>query len=339
MKYRRVVITRTGGPEVLQVIEDDLQQPRPDQCRIRVLASGVSYADIMMRKGMYPLPMPPTPYSPGSDVVGVIDALGEGCTRFEAGQTVAALTRMGGYTEYICLREAEVFPVPDGLDAAEAVCLPGNYVAAYQMLHRFAGIRAGECALIHGAAGGVGTALLQLGALAGLEMYGTASAPKQGLVSCLGATSIDYKSEDFVARIRELTGDGVDVVFDHVGGRHLWRSFRALRGGGRLIAYGEYSLVGDKRVNQIERVSQAMLLRVLGYWPGRDVRWYELDPGAGMIDPEWYSKDLATLSELLKQQKINPVIASRMALNEAARAHELIENAAVCGRIVLLCNQ
>jgi len=333
------VISRIGGPEVLQVIEDDLQKPQPDQCRVRVLAAGVSYADIMMRKGMYPLPMPPTPYSPGSDIIGVIDELGARVAHFEMGQTVAALTRMGGYTQYLCLREAELYPLPAGLDAAEAVCLPGNYVAAYQMLHRFANVKPGERILVHGAAGGVGTALLQLGALAGLEMYGTASAPKHGLVSCLGATPIDYRNEDFVARIRDLSGSGVDAVFDHVGGTHLWRSFRTLRSGGRLIAYGEYSQIGKERVNHIEKISQAVLLRLLRYWPGKDVKWYELDPGAGMIDPEWYRKDLMVLFDLLKQQKIRPVIASRMPLNEAARAHELIENAAVCGRIVLLCSE
>ncbi len=339
MKYRRVVITRTGAPEVLRITEDDLPEPGPGQCRVKVLAAGVSYADIMMRKGMYPLPMPPTPFSPGSDMVGIVDELGEGSSAFKVGQTVAALTRIGGYAEYICLPEAELFAVPEGLDAAEAVCLPGNYVAAYQMLHRFAQVRTGERVLIHGAAGGVGTALVQLGALAELVMYGTASAPKHDLVSRLGATPIDYGSEDFVQRIRSLTGDGVDAVFDHVGGRHLWRSFRALRRGGRLIAYGERSQIGKERVNTIEKVSQAILLSLLRYWPGRKVSWYELDPHAGMIDPEWYRQDLIILLNLLMEGRIKPVIAARMPLSEAARAHGLIENAAVCGRIILVCNE
>jgi NADPH:quinone reductase-like Zn-dependent oxidoreductase len=339
MKCKRVVIAEYGGPEVLQVVEEKIPAPNPGECRVRILVAGVAFADIMKRKGMYPLPVPSLPFSPGHDIVGIIDELGEGASAFEVGQMVTALIRVGGYAEYICLPEAKLFPVPPGLDPAEVVCLPLNYVTAYQTMHRFAKVKPGERALIHGAAGGIGTAQIQLGALIDLEMYGTSSRPKHDLVSSLGAIPIDYRSEDFVRRIRSLTGDGVDVVFDHVGGRHLWRSFRTLRAGGRLIAYGEWSMIGEEKLNKVEQTLHSILLYLLRLGPGREVKWYELDPSGGVIGPEWYREDLTTLLDLLKEEKITPVIAERIPLIEAARAHELIENKAVCGKIVLVCNE
>ena len=142
----------------------------------------------------------------------------------------------GAYAEYVCLPASDFVAVPDGVDPAAAVCLVANYITAANMMHRIAKVQAGERVLVHGAAGGVGTALLELGRSAGLTIYGTASKPKHGVVEALGATPIDYRNEDFVERIRELTGDGVDVVFDPIGGaRQLRRSYRALRRGGRLV--------------------------------------------------------------------------------------------------------
>jgi len=151
---------------------------------------------------------------------------------------VAALPIHGGYAQYICLPESELTLVPTGVDAAEAVSLVLNYVTAYQMMHRLGHAVPGQRVLVHGAAGGVGTALLQLGLLIGLEMYGTASLATHQIVSDLGATPIDYEKSDFVDEIHRLTGDGVDVVFDGVGEANVWRSFQALRPGGRVIAYG-----------------------------------------------------------------------------------------------------
>jgi NADPH2:quinone reductase len=166
------------------------------------------------------------PFTLGEDVVGAVDKLGEGVSSLELGQNVAGATFSlgvgGGYTEFICLPEGELVPVPLGLDPAEAVCLVANYLTAHLHLHRIARVRSGERVLVHGAAGGVGTSLLELGKLAGLEMYGTASKYNHELVSALGATPIDYHTEDFVERIRSLTGDGVDAVVDTVGGASGW---------------------------------------------------------------------------------------------------------------------
>src|SRR5437762_5035591 len=203
---------------------------RMGEVRVRVLAAGVSLPDLLMREGVHP-EAPRLPFTPGWDLVGVVDRFGDGISGLEPGQIVAALPIRGAYAEFVCLPQRELVPVPSGLDAAEAVSLVLNYVTAYQMLHRSAKVRRGQRVLIHGAAGGVGSALLQLGRLAGLEMYGTCSSQNASAVSDLGGIPIDYRQLDFVNEIHRLTGEGVDVVLDSIGGTHIWRSRKALRPG------------------------------------------------------------------------------------------------------------
>ena len=217
MKYRHVVVQRTGGPEVLQVVEDELPAAGTGQARVKILAADVSFSDVNLRRGRFP-GAPRPPFSPGYAMVGVVDQLGPKVSEASVGQVVAALTFYGSYGQYIILPARQLVPVPAGVDPAEAVSLVFGYVAAYQMLHRVAHVARGERILVHGAAGGVGTAFLELGHLAGLVMYGTASKRKHSLVVQLGATPIDYQSEDFVARIADLTdGRGVDAAFDPMG--------------------------------------------------------------------------------------------------------------------------
>jgi NADPH2:quinone reductase len=164
VRYTRIVVTHYGGPEELRVVKEECPEPNRDEVRLRVLAAGVCLPDVMMREGIHP-ETPPLPFTPGWDLVGVVDRLGEGASGIETGQIVAALPISGAYTEFICLAQRELVPVPAGLDPAEAVSLVLNYITAYQMLHRSAKVRPGQRVLIHGAAGGVGTALLQLGYL------------------------------------------------------------------------------------------------------------------------------------------------------------------------------
>ncbi|HEY0590873.1 MAG TPA: medium chain dehydrogenase/reductase family protein, partial [Thermoanaerobaculia bacterium] len=237
MRHTRIVVTHYGGPDALQVLEEERPEPRPGDVRVRVLAAGVSLPDILAREGVHPeTPVPP--FTPGWDLVGVVDRLGEGVSGIEPGEIVAAMPIHGAWAEFVCLPHHELVPVPPGLDPAEAVSLVLNYITAYQMMHRSAKVSAGQRALIHGAAGGVGSALLQLGRLAGLETYGTCSSRSAPAVSALGAIPIDYQTRDFVEEIHRLTGDGVDVVFDPIGGAHLWQSRKALRAGGRVVGYG-----------------------------------------------------------------------------------------------------
>jgi len=333
MGYKRVVITEFGGPEVLKMIEETkLPEPKSGEVRVKVLVTGAAFTDVMIRKGKYPDVKEKPPFSPGYDMVGVVDKLGEGVTRFKVGQQVADLTVIGAYSEYLCLPESRLTPVPEGLDPAEAVSLVLSYVTAYQMLHRVAKVKRGQRILIHGAGGAVGTAMLQLGKLLDLEMYGTASKSKHELVKRLGATPIDYKGEDFVERIRSLTGDGVDAAFDPIGGDNFKRSFSALRRGGKLVAYGFYNAVLGKGGSI---PLDFMRLQLWNFWPnGRSTAFYSIGP-LRQKQADWFSEDLTKLFDLLAQNKIKPIIAARMPLAEAGRAHELIEQAEVQGKIVL----
>jgi NADPH2:quinone reductase len=174
MRHTRIIVTHYGGPQELRVVEEECPEPKAGEVRVRVLAAGVSLPDVMAREGIHP-ETPRVPFTPGWDLVGVVDRLGDGVSGIEPGRIVAARPISGAYAEFVCLPQRELVPVPSGLDAAEAVSLVLNYITAYQMLHRSAHVKPGQRALIHGAAGGVGTALLQLGRLAGLEMYGTCS--------------------------------------------------------------------------------------------------------------------------------------------------------------------
>jgi NADPH:quinone reductase-like Zn-dependent oxidoreductase len=348
VRYKRVVISRLGGPEVLELVEEDLPEPGLGEVRVRILATGASLPDLLMREGVHP-EAPRPPFTPGWDLVGVVDKLGVGAYALERGQMVAALPVWGANAEFICLPQEELVPVPAGLDPAEALCVVFNYATAYQMMRRTARVKPGQRVLIHAAAGGIGTALLQLGRLVDLEMYGTASARKHELVSGLGATPIDYRNVDFVEEVLRLTGDGVDVVFDGIGSTdYVWRSCRTLRPGGRVVAYGMTSslragrLAGGRPHRRLRRLQGLVTIgglmaasylvpdnkRITTY----SIQWLK------RFRPAWYREDLSALLELLRRGKIEPIIAERIPLDEIARAHELLGRGAVAGKIVLLCN-
>ncbi len=336
---KRLVVNRYGGPEALEVIEEELPVPGPGQARVRVLAAGVTYADLLIRAGAY-LGGPKPPFTPGYELVGVVEELGPDCTTVRRGDRVAALTVWGSYTEFICLPEADLIPVPSGVDPAEAVSLVLNYVTAHQLLHRVAEARRGETVLVHGAAGGVGTAVLELAALAGVRVFGTASTKKCRLVERLGGIAIDYKREDFLLRVRELTdGEGVDIVLDGIGGPVSRRSYRALRQGGRLVIFGHYSTLSQghrSRRGWLSWYANTALVGLKGLLSlGRSVRSYWI---AKLEErhPDWYREDLTSLLSLLEEGKIYPLVAERLPLEAARRAHEWLARSAVEGKIVLI---
>lgn len=336
MKYKHIVVTRTGAPEVLELVEDELAGPEAGEVRVKIRAAGVAFADVLMRYGVYP-GTPKPPFAPGYDIAGTIDKLGVAVTGFEVGQPVVALTVRGGYAQYTSLPAEELVPAPAGLDPAESVSVVLNYVTAFQLLHRFARVQCGERVLMHGAAGGVGTALLQLGKRAGLEMYGTASKAKHGVVADTGATPIDYRAGSFRERLVELAPSGVDVVFDGVGGVNFWHSYRSLRAGGRLVAYGMQAAIRGLRASIPTLVASMTLLGMLRAIPdGRRVRFYSVTDEKRR-HPDEFRQDLAEVLRLLADGEIRPVIAERLPLSEAAHAHELIENSRVAGKIVLIC--
>jgi NADPH2:quinone reductase len=346
VKHTRIVVTHYGGPDALQVLEEECPEPKAGEVRVRVLAAGVALPDVMAREGIHP-ETPSVPFTPGWDLVGVVDRFGDGVSGIASGQIVAAMPIHGAYAEFVCLPHRELVPVPPGSDAAEAVSVILNYITAYQMLHRSAKVQPGQRALIHGAAGGVGTALLQLGRLAGLEMYGTCSSGGAGVVAELGAIPIDYKTQDFVKEIHRVTSDGVDVVLDPIGGTHLWRSRQALRRGGMVVGYGLITSIrggglrsGRPGRRQRFRGTAIFALYIVGGWvlPGRKrVVPYSIQT-LKRLKPEWFRQDLGTLFDLLRQRKIMPLIAHRLPLAEARYAHELLEKGGVTGKIVLVCN-
>jgi len=345
MRHTRIVVTQYGGPEELRVVEEECPEPKAGEARVRVLTAGVSLPDVMARAGIHP-ETPPAPFTPGWELVGVVDRIAEGVSGLEPGQMVAALPIRGAYTEFLCLPQRELIPVPPGVNPVEAVCLPLNYVTAYQMMHRSAKVAPGGRALIHGAAGGVGTALLQLGRLAGLELYGTCSSRSAPAVSGLGAIPIDYQHQDFVDEVRRLATDGVDVVFDPIGGTHLWHSREALRRGGKVVGYGLIaSIRGEGLVSgrpgrrQRFRGTATFALYIAGGWilPGRKrVVPYSIQT-LKRLRPALFRQDLTTLLNLLQQKKIEPVIAQRFPLTEARRAHEALAKGGLTGKIVLEC--
>ena len=337
---RRIVVPRYGGPELMELVEESIPEPGPGQVRVRIAVAGVGYPDVLMREGTYP-GGPKPPFTPGYEFVGTVDKLGAGVTGFELGQRVGAIPVYGSHADYLCVPAWWLVPVPAALDPAEAAIVVFNYVTAYQMLHRTAQVKKGERVLVHGAGGGVGSAILQLGRLAGLELFGTGSGAHAGVISALGATPIDYTKGSFVERIRELTGDGVDVALDGIGGRVSLGSYRALRRGGRLVMYGHYGTLvkGRKSTRRVAvfYLSGALVFAASLLPDGKRVRTFRV---AKLRDrrPEWFRQDATTLFELLSEGKIEPIVAERIPLVEARRAHENLGRGGVTGKQVLICD-
>ncbi len=344
MRNTRIIVTHYGEPDALQVMEEECPEPKRGEVRVKVLAAGVALPDLMAREGFHP-ETPAVPFTPGWDLVGEVDRLGDHVSGIEPGQIVAAMPISGAYSQFVCLPKRELVPVPSGLDPAEAVSLVLNYITAYQMLHRSVQVRPGQRVLIHGAAGGVGSALVQLGVLMALEMYGTCSAQAAPVVSDLGGIPIDYQHQDFVQEIHRLTGEGVEVVFDGIGGSHIWRSREVLRPGGKVVVYGlTSSLHGGRstsgRPGGRHRFREAAILglHIVRSWllPGRkrmvpySIQWFK------RLKPTWFRQDLTSLFDLLQQKRIKPLIAQRLPLVEARYAHELLGKGGVTGKIVLV---
>jgi NADPH:quinone reductase-like Zn-dependent oxidoreductase len=355
---KRVVVDHYGGPEVLKMVEGDDPRPGPGEVRVKVLAAGVSFTDSQLRAGTY-LGVPKPPFTPGYELVGVVEELGPGCSGLKVGDRIGALTVWGADAERVCVPETSAVEVPEDLDPAEVLSLVFTYMTAYQVLHRVAEVKRGETVLVHGAAGRVGTAVLELGAAAGLRMYGTCSPRDRDKVEGLGAVAIDYRNEDFLARVRELTdGDGVDVVLDSLGGGISLRSFRALRPGGRLVVFGHSATISHGHKSRRGWIEWYVATATVALWgllsPRRRVSAYRIQKlrkghqvlpmgsrrplpvGGGPRDPEWFREDFCALIELLREGKIHPAVAERLPLSEARHAHELLESSAAQGKLVLV---
>lgn len=333
MTYKRVIIREFGPPEVLQIIEEPhLPEPKPGEIRIRVLATSAAFTDTMIRKGVYPNVKEKPPFSPGYDMVGVVDKPGEGASKFKVGDRVCDLTVIGSYSEYLCVSEDKLIPVPESVDPGEAVSLILTYVTAHQMLHRVAKVQMDQSILVHGAGGAVGSALLELARLENLNIFGTASAEKHESLKQFGATLIDYRHENFVEKMKQLAPGGIDFAFDGLGGQSFKRSLKTIKPGGFLIAYGFSNAVKQGKTALILDFIRFKLMSIL---PSSHRKTFYSITDLRNQHPDWFADDLNRLFELLSNSKIKPSIWKRMPLSEARHAHELIEQSKPIGKIIL----
>jgi NADPH:quinone reductase-like Zn-dependent oxidoreductase len=339
--YQHVVITEFGSADKLQLQQVPVMpEPGPGQIRVRVLTASASFTDIMVRKGLYPGVSAKPPFAPGYDLVGVVDKIGSDVSHLQIGQRVADLTVIGAYSEYVILPAHNVVALPAGLNDEEAVALILSYTTAYQMLYRIARVEAGQTILIHGASGAVGTALAQLGRVSGLKMYGTASASKHDYVRSLGVIPIDYRNEDFVARVQQETAmSGVDAAFDAISVDNFQRSYQSLAPNGRLVTYGFYLATrdGDSMLTSATEFLRWSWQRLLWQWFPEAQKSAEFYSIADVREehPDWFKDDLGTLFGMLSEGNIKPYIWAVRPLAEAAYAHRDIESGAVQGKIVL----
>lgn len=331
--YRRVIIKKFGPPRVLQVIEEpQLPEPNPGEVRVRVQAISAAYTDTMIRKGVYPDVKEKPPFSPGYDMVGVVDKLGNGVSNFKIGDRVCDLTVIGSYSEYLCMSEERLVSVPESIEAGEAVSLILTYVTAYQMLHRIGKVQAGQSILVHGAGGAVGSALQELARLENLNIYGTASAEKHKSLQQVGATLIDYRHESFIEKINQVEPGGIDMVFDGLGWQSFKRSLKVIKSGGLLIAYGFSDAV---RKGKIAVMLDFIRFKLMSILPGSRRKTFYSITALRNQHPDWFADDLTKLFALLSSSRIKPLIWRRMPLSEARHAHELIEQSKPIGKIIL----
>lgn len=330
-RNRVVQIRRFGGPEGLEVVDAPLPAAGRGEVRVRVLASALQYTDVLIRRHLYPQTSARRPpFVMGYDVVGEIDQLGDGVRGFEPGDRVADMTVLGSNAAYRTLRADRVVRVPPGLDAAEAATLILSWTTAYQLLHRAARVQRGQRVLVHGAAGAVGQALLALGRLAGVELWGTARGEHAALVRELGATPIDYQREDFT---RVLPG-GFDVVFDGIAEDGYRRSFAALRRGGLLCAYG-YSAGVQARRHMLTMLMWIARLYLWRWLPGGKRAFFYSINVMRARHPAWFRDDLERLFGLLTTRAIRPRVAARISFDEVAEAHRRLEAGRLEGKLVL----
>jgi NADPH:quinone reductase-like Zn-dependent oxidoreductase len=323
-----MMVTKPGGPGALTCIELPVEEPRAGQLRVRVRAAGVGATDLMVMAGTYRY-APKLPLAPGYEIAGVIDAIGPGVTGFALGQRVAALTVYGGFAEMV-VREAEHFlPIPDGVSDVQAAAAILNYVTAWQMIHRVARVSSGQTVLVTGAAGGVGTAALQILRLAGGKTYGAASAKKHETVRKLGAVPIDYRAGRLDRLVRELEPRGVDCAFDAVGGANIGLCIGATRRGGAVVGYG---FMGVKGTAATLRMFANLLLGAR--LRGRRGSFY----GITLLyrkNPKPLREDLPKIFALIAEKKLDPLVSATLPLIEAKQAMEMLSRGTVEGKIVL----
>jgi synaptic vesicle membrane protein VAT-1 len=341
---KAVVLTGHGGPEVLQVQERPDPAVGPGEVRIAVKAAGLNFADTMARVGLYPdAPKPPCVL--GYEVAGEVESVGEGVDSVKVGDRVVAGTRFGGQCDLVSVAEDQVLPLPDRLSFEQGAAVPVNYATAYCALVVMAGLKAGERALIHAAAGGVGTAAVQIARHHGAEVFGTASASKHDAIRELGvAHAIDYRTQDFEQEVMRLTdGKGVDVVIDATGPTNFRKDYRVLRQGGKLVMYGlsEASAGTGRDVRKLIGSLARMPFATLPWWKSLQVM-NENKGVFGLNMLHWWDREgdvtriTGPLIEELEEGGLEPVVAESFPFERAGDAHQLIGERRNIGKVVLV---
>jgi synaptic vesicle membrane protein VAT-1 len=336
---RQIWISKAGPPEVLELKEARDPQPAAGELRIRVEASGINFADIMGRLGLYP-DLPRIPVVPGYEVAGRVDAVGAGANDGWIGRDVFALTRFGGYADVVCAPQAQVFPRPPNMSAEQGASIPINYLTAWQLIVVMGGLKASETVLIHSAGGGVGIAATQIAKHIGATVIGTASAGKHEELRALGVDHlIDYRTEDFEERARQVTGGrGVELILDPVGGDSLKKGYRLLAPTGRLGAFGASSAAAGKGgyLGMVSMLANTPWVQfnplslmnankgVFGVNLGH--MWGEF----GRVRP-WMDQ----LMGLWESGAIKPKVARVFRFDEAAAAHHFIQDRKNIGKVLL----
>ena len=324
-RMRAVEITRPGGPDVLHIAERDLPHPKAGEVLIAVAAAGVNRPDCFQRAGSY-APPPGASDLPGLEVAGTVAALGEGVTQWRIGDQVCALTPGGGYAQYCVAPASHCLPVPAGLTVAEAASLPETFFTVWINVFERARLAAGETLLVQGGSSGIGVTAIQLARAFGHRVFATAgSADKCAACERLGAErAIDYRKEDFVEVVKQLTaGKGVDVILDMVGGDYVPRELKCLATDGRLsiIAF----LGGTRSTLDMGDILYRRLTITGSTLRPRSIE-YKAQVAAALREKVW---------PLLDAGRLKPVIHQRFPLEQAAAAHALMESSAHIGKILL----
>ena len=335
---RQVWIPKTGEPEVLELREAPDPEPRTGEIRIRVEASGINFADILARMGLYP-DSPRLPAVVGYEVAGVVDGVGEGVEGFRDGDRVLAFTRFGGYSDVVCVEPDFVAPIPDTLDFSGAASIPVNWITAWIMLVRLGGVRAGDRVLVHACAGGVGTASVQICRHFGAEIIGTASASKHERLRNMGvAHCIDYRTQDFEAEVQRLTeGRGVDIALDAVGGESFKKSYRSLASLGRLFVFGVSSFAPGTRRSVVAAL--AGLFKMPSFKPiplmNRNRGVFGVNVGHLWDRGDELRTMLADVLALFADGTFEPMVDRSFPFDRAADAHRYIQDRKNFGKVVL----
>jgi NADPH2:quinone reductase len=333
-----VVLPGIVEPDGLTIRHRPIPTPNQGQALVELLASGVSFAEQGMRRNRYP-GQPKFPFVLGYDLIGTVTAVGPNVEETLVGQRVAAVTKTGAWSTHALIEARDLIPVPDGLDCAEAETLVVNGITAWQMLHRKAQTQPGQTILVHGANGGVGNTLLQLARHAGIHVIATASPRHHDTLREIDAQPIDYNDPQLAEHVRDLAPNGVDAVFDHLGGTSFKRSFDLLAPGGTLVAYG---LAAQLREQNNMIITFTRLYGRLTVWtllPNRRRALFYNFWGGKHTRPTRFRQRLATdlthVLKLLGDGHITPHIAARFPLQEASKAMTLAESRTIYGKVVL----